>query len=254
MTDYKVAELGGGKGMGAWCVKFLSEQGCTVHAVEKGEEIKKAVSGCHVVVIAVPIHVTREVIELAGPLLGPDDLLMDLTSLKEEPVKWMCESTRAEVIGCHPLFGPSVDTVKGLNVVLCPVRAPHWIEWLRELFVCAGAHVIETTPHRHDRIMSVIQGLNHLNTMTMYAALQKTGIAPDELKDFTTPLFLLKQSIIDKTVGDQAKLHAEIILKNPHMREMLALYEKSLSEIKDLISRGDVEKFAEYLGEGNQNE
>ena len=65
------------------------------------------------VVVSVPIEVTVKVIEQVGPLMQKDALLMDLTSLKAEPVAAMLRSSVAEVIGLHPLFGPAVDTLAG---------------------------------------------------------------------------------------------------------------------------------------------
>ena len=41
-----------------------------------------------------------------GPRLRPDALLMDVTSVKSEPMQVMLESTRASVVGTHPMFGP----------------------------------------------------------------------------------------------------------------------------------------------------
>ena len=47
-------------------------------------------------------------------------------------------------------------------------------------------------------MMSIVQGLNHLNTMTMSAVLSETGITPEELRNYSTPLFELKCSIIER--------------------------------------------------------
>jgi len=74
---------------------------------------------CNVVVVAVPISATAEIIKQVGPLLAKNALLMDLTSLKKEPVKLMLKNSRAEVIGCHPLFGPQLKDVTRQNVILC---------------------------------------------------------------------------------------------------------------------------------------
>ena len=49
-------------------------------------------------------------------------LLMDVTSIKEAPVKAMLESTKASVVGTHPMFGPSVHSLQGQRVVLCLER------------------------------------------------------------------------------------------------------------------------------------
>lgn len=255
MTDFRIGVIGGAGGMGAWCVRFFEGCGHAVRVIDRGDSIESAVAGCAVVVVAVPIHATRRVIEEVGPLLDERALLMDVTSLKEEPVKWMCASTKAEVLGSHPLFGPSVESIQGLHIVLCPARISRWNEWPRTLFAAEGAAVIETTPERHDKMMAVVQGLNHLNTMTMSAVLSETGITPEELRDYSTPLFELKCSIIERVVKENPRLHAEIVMKNPYMGEMTALYERVLSRMKKLIEAGDEDAFVDYIaGTGRRDE
>lgn len=254
MTDIRIAVIGGAGGMGAWCVRFFEGRGHAVCVIDKGEEIGPAVAGCAVVVVAVPIHATRAVIEEVGPLLDETALLMDVTSLKEGPVQWMCDSTKAEVIGCHPLFGPSVESIKGLHVVLCPARVSRWKEWPRRLFVAEGAAIIETTPQRHDKMMAIVQALNHLNTMTMGRILSETGITPEELRDYSTPLFELKCSIIERVVKENPRLHAEIVMNNPHIGDITALYEKVLSRMTQLIESGDDDAFVDYLEGGEKKD
>ena len=84
--------------------------------------------------MAVPISATADIIKRVGPLLTKDQLLMDLTSLKREPVKLMLANSNAQVIGCHPLFGPQLKDVSGQNVVLCPARGKKWLGWLKGVF------------------------------------------------------------------------------------------------------------------------
>ena len=91
---------------------------------------------------------------------------MDLTSLKKEPVKLMLENSRAEVIGCHPLFGPQLKDISGQNVILCPARGKKWMGWLKGVFKKNKMDVLEATPEKHDKMMAIIQALNHLNTIS----------------------------------------------------------------------------------------
>ena len=70
---------------------------------------------CDIIVFSVPIEVTEKVIEELLPHIEERHLLMDFTSLKEGPCKAMMHS-QGSVIGLHPLFGPSVSSIRGMTI------------------------------------------------------------------------------------------------------------------------------------------
>ncbi len=155
-------------------------------------------AACRIVIVAVPIAATIDVIREVGPLLPEDALLMDLTSLKEEPVRAMLAASRAEVIGCHPLFGPDVPSMTGQNIVLCPARGGRWLGFLQGIFAKNGARITVTAPAEHDRMMALIQGLTHLETILTGLTLRDSGVESSELEAFSTPVFRTKQAIAGK--------------------------------------------------------
>ncbi|HJJ37961.1 MAG TPA: prephenate dehydrogenase/arogenate dehydrogenase family protein, partial [Methanocorpusculum sp.] len=67
---------------------------------------------CDIVIVSVPIRDTVRVIGEIAPLLSEEQVLCDLTSIKTAPVEAMLRS-KAQVIGLHPMFGPSVSTFAG---------------------------------------------------------------------------------------------------------------------------------------------
>ena len=75
---------------------------------------------CDVIVVSVPIAATAGVIAEVGPLMKKGQLLMDLTSLKKEPVALMLKHSEADVVGCHPLFGPSITEPAGHQYCFMP--------------------------------------------------------------------------------------------------------------------------------------
>jgi prephenate dehydrogenase len=118
-AENRAMEIGiiGGKGdMGRWFARFFSQAGYTVHIAHKDEGMSLAEMGarCSVVMVSVPIGVTCEVIEKIGPAMRKDALLMDITSIKAEPVEAMLRFAECDVIGCHPLFGPEVPSLEAI--------------------------------------------------------------------------------------------------------------------------------------------
>lgn len=251
MKELEIGIIGGTGGIGRWFVDFFEKEGYTVHVSGRrtGMDMDEMAQKCQVVIVSVPIGVTTQVIEQVGPKMKKESLLMDFTSLKEEPVKAMLECSSSEVMGCHPLFGPDVSSIEGQNIVFCPARTEKWSNWPKDIFRKRGAHVFETTPEDHDEMMAIIQGLNHLNTITMGLALRETGVDLTELKKFSTPIFDTKLAIIEKIFTNNPQLYAEIISLNPHIYKILDIYEKTLARLKNLIGRKDTKGLTKLLKE-----
>ena len=202
---------------------------------------------CRVIIISVPIAATLDVIQLVGPHLPADSLLMDFTSLKEGPVRTMLEATAAEVIGCHPLFGPDCPSLDGQNVVLCPGRGGRWFGWLEGLLANKGAHVTVTTPAEHDRMMALVQGLTHLETILLGLTLRDFSIEESTLDAFSTPIFRTKRAIVNKVFDAHPELYAGILAGNSQMPAIFNRYEKNLSRLKELVLNGNSARLADLL-------
>ena len=249
MKKIKVGIIGGTNGMGRWFAGLLIKEGCTVHVCGRKTAlgINDLARLCNVIVVAVPISATADIIKQVGPLLSKEVLLMDLTSLKKEPVKLMLANSKAEVIGCHPLFGPQLKDVSGQNVVLCPARGKKWLSWLKGVFKKNKLAVLESTPEKHDKMMAIVQALNHFNTITLGVALARTNIPLTEINKFSTPIFRTKLDIIKKVFTESPELYVDIITRNPETEKMLDIYEKELKDIRKKIKSGDRAKSKEAI-------
>lgn len=249
MDHFSIGIIGGTNGIGKWFAEFFSAEGCPVYVTGRktGPSFAEIAALCRAVVVAVPVAVTVEVIEKIGPLLAEDSLLMDLTSLKEEPVAAMLSATSAEVVGGHPLFGPDVASLRGNNIVLCPARGERWFPIMKTLFEKGGARVTATSPEEHDRMMSLVQGLTHFNTIMMELTLRDSGKTLSELEPFSTPIFRLKQALGTRLFHQNADLYAAILTKNSHIMQVIEQYEKNLCLIRGLISERDASGLAGLL-------
>jgi prephenate dehydrogenase len=249
MKNISIGIIGGTGGMGRWFADLLKKEGHAVHVSGRKTKLSsdELVQICDVIVVSVPISATAEVIKQIGPLLNKDKLLMDLTSLKKEPVELMLANSSAEVIGCHPLFGPGVDDPIGENVILCPARGQKWLIWLRNVLEKNGLVVMEKTPEEHDKIMAIVQVLNHLNTISLGMALTGMGVSSEEISKYATPIFQTKLGIVKKIFTESPGLYADIIANNPDADKILKLYEKALADIRKLIKSGDGARLKDAL-------
>jgi len=124
------------------------------------------IARCDIVVLAVPVSALAEAIRAARPHLKPGTIVIDVGSVKIEPVRTMLIELPpfVEIIGSHPLFGPqsAKDGIAGHRIAWCSVRgrsAGRLAAFLRHVL---KLDVIRTTPDAHDREMAVVQGLTHL--------------------------------------------------------------------------------------------
>jgi len=249
MKKNPIGIIGGTGGIGKWFVHFFQKEGLEVVVTGRktGPDFPTLVRHCPAIVVSVPIKATIEVIKEVGPLMPEKSLLMDLTSLKEAPVKAMLRSSCSEVIGLHPLFGPETKALTGHNIVICPARTQKWLPWVKGVFQKNQARLIETTPKRHDEWMALVQGLNHLNTITMGLALKKSGFDLKELYPVSTPAFIAKMDILKKIFGPNSRLYSEIITENPHIDQVFKYYQESLSELKKWVNRKDSENLQKSI-------
>lgn len=249
MKKVTVGIIGGTNGMGCWLADILTAQGCIVHVTGRKTKMTAAAAAeiSDVIVVSVPIAATNGVIAQVGPLLKKEKLLMDLTSLKKEPVARMLACSEAEVVGCHPLFGPTVLQAAGHNIVLCRGRGSVWYDWIKNIFEKEGYTLLERTPGEHDRMMAVVQALNHLNTITLGLAIAETGVPLEEVNRFSTPIFKTKMDIVKKVFTESPALYADIIAGNPELDDLLRTYESVVRDIRGLVTAGDGAKLKEAI-------
>jgi chorismate mutase/prephenate dehydrogenase len=127
-----VAVVGGHGRIGALVARLFGDLGHRVLVCDLDTELgaEEAAAAADVTVVSVPIEHTEAVIRAVGPHVPGHGLLMDVTSVKQGPVRAMLEATRASVVGTHPMFGASVHSLQGQRVVLCRGRGDAWADWV----------------------------------------------------------------------------------------------------------------------------
>lgn len=244
--------IGGTGQIGQWFKKFFEKNKCKVLISSRKTKLtpKECASKCDIVIISVPIDVTIQVIKEIAPFVKEDALLMDFTSLKKEPVETMLKYSKSAVIGAHPVFGPSVKTIKNQTVVLCPARPKRWLSWLQDILKRNGALVRITTPEKHDKMMSIIQGVTHFSTICVAHTLKKLGIDVKESLHYTSPIYKLRMDMVGRLLAQDPALYADIQMLNPENKKAIEEYIRSIRELIGIIKRKDREEFIKFFKEG----
>lgn len=253
-----VAVIGGNGLMGRCMAGLFADLGHAVMVADLDTDLSpaEAASVADVVVISVPIDAAVGVIRELGPQVRPESLLMDVTSVKTEPVEAMLESSEASVVGTHPLFGPSVHSVQGQRIVLTPARGDEWHRWLVGMLQARGLLIKESTPQDHDRAMAVVQVLTHFATEVLGRAMTEVGVPLRDTLDFTSPVYLMELLMTARHFAQSPDLYASIQMSNPLTDEVTAAFVRAAGEHRDVLRSGSreavralFERVREYFGE-----
>lgn len=249
-----VAVIGGRGAMGSLVARMFGDLGHSVMVADQETDLAPgdAAAVADVVVVSVPIDVTERVIREVGPRLRPEALLMDVTSVKAGPVRAMVESTRAEVVGTHPMFGPSVHSLQGQRVVVCPARGEQWARWVTGMLTARGLAVVEATPEYHDRMMATVQVLTHFQTQVHGLTLARLGEPLSESLRFTSPAYLMELYMGGRHFAQSADLYGPIEMENPETARVTDTYLAAAREVADILASGDRERFRAMFSEVQQ--
>ena len=245
----KIGIIGGTGKMGQWFKRFFEKEGAEVLIAGIDTPLKPidCAKQCGVVIVSVPIQITVPVIEEIAPHVKKTGVLMDVTSLKVKPMEAMMAYSKSEVIGAHPVFGPSVKSLKNQPVVLTPGRGKKWLKWLTDILDRNEAKIKITTPQKHDRVMAIIQGITHFSNISIGHAIKALGIDINETLEYTSPIYKLRMDMVGRILNQDPQLYADIEISNPEIPEAISAYVKSSEELQKIILSQDREGFIEYF-------
>ncbi len=194
-----------------------------------------------------PREIIRGAISCLTASSRPEQLWLDITSIKVAPVQAMLQS-QAEVVGLHPMCAPTVGSLRGQTVVVCPARLAKWERWLNEFLYWTGAKLKVCAPEEHDRAMAIVQGLVHAMQLTMAATIRSLGEDVSESLSFTSPVYKIAFSLIGRILKQDAELYADIQMLNPNTPQVLGQAVAELQKFLETVTAQDRTRFIEEFG------
>lgn len=251
MSNTTIGIIGGSGSMGRWFGRYFMENGHTVLIAGRSTSLsyEELAQKCDVVILSVPLHAVGPICSRIGSLMSAEQLLMDICSLKKSVMESMLSTTSAQVVGTHPLFGPSTDNLRGQNIIICPGRGTGWQTWLEKLFESSNAVLTHMDPVDHDRYMAVVQGLTHLLTICVGRTLQKLNMPPSDVKRHTTPVFRTQLDLVGRLFAQDLELYHGLIKNNSHIHETLDTFFSVVKEARDRIVSGQPEDGIAFMRE-----
>ncbi len=259
----KIAVIGAGK-MGRWFTRFFLEQGDSVivssRSKEKllkmrdefGVEITdnvKAVKKADRVFICVPLEQFEAVVKEIHSHLRPDQIVMDICSIKERTVKTMHQYIKTGItLGTHPVFGPGVKSIENQNFVLTPVNdeekrfAKEFKRWLEE----RQANVFIMSPRMHDELMSVVLGFPHfLGLVVCDVLLNYPNFL--ETKRVAGASYKILLTLAEAVASEDTEFYTSLQMNLPEIDEIEGLFLKKSEEWLRIVRRKDRAAFASKM-------
>ncbi len=251
----RIAVIGAGK-MGVWFAKFfLSKDYDVVLADRKREKLEglkdllvdlttnfqEAVQDADQIYLCVSINAIEEVVKTISPVLNDGQVVIDIASLKEEPVNTMHQYIKkATVLGTHPVFGPGSNGVKHKAYVLTPTNSKEleFAEKFKQSLEKEEAHVFIMTPKKHDELMSVVLGLPHFLGFVACETLLEQKNLP-ETKEVAGTTYRMLFTLAEATALESPDLYASLQTSLPELGKIEDQFITKAQEWLNLIKSKD---------------
>lgn len=250
--------------MGRWFANFLLEEGKEVIITGRNErkllEAKRqlgvevatnveAVKNADTILLSVPIDNFEKVMEQVSPHMRPEQVIIDITSIKVFPVEIMHKHIKAGLtLGTHPVFGPGARSIANQNFVLTPTneRERTLAQKVRRYLETRGAKVTLMTPQEHDEMMAVILGLSHFIAIVS----ADTLLSFDRLKQMEAIsgiTYKVLLTLVESVISEDPELYASLQMSLPNMMEIEKLFQKRGKMWADLVENKDKQEFADRM-------
>lgn len=240
---FSIGVIGGTAGMGAFVAKVFrgGDYAVETTGIEDGRPAEEVAASNDLVVLAVPIAATVDVAKKVGPHVRPGACLMDITSVKRQPLAAMLSSTRedVDVIGTHPMFGPHGIDFDRQKVVLCRGRGDAGFARVKKLYEVFGAETLEASAEEHDQQMALIQVLIHEKTMVLGSVLERLKADLGRSLQFASPIYRTELAMIGRMFSQRAELYAEILTSNDDALRLSHLFEQEAGHFARAVAMSD---------------
>ena len=262
VNTMKVGIIGGSDGLGKTLVYYFKDEFdvfISARDHKKGKKVADELKVSYIesnaglanisdiLVISVPINSTSNVIREVAPFMKEGSLLVDVTSIKEEPSQTMAEALpdKVEYIPTHPIFGPRTTRLDNQVIVLTPDKKGKWYDKVYSYLESKNMRIIETTAEKHDYMMAIVQVLTHFSFISTASAIEKLKVDLNETEDYESPIYNLMIDMIARIVSQNPYLTYYIQSMNKNGDKIRNTFAEAVSELKDVINNGDDEKFVE---------
>lgn len=270
MIEMNVGIIGGSDGLGKTLIYYFRDEFdvfITGRDHKKGRKVAEELGVNYIesnaglanisdiLIISVPIHHTSDVIREVAPFMKDGSLMVDVTSVKEEPSKTMAETLpdTVEYIPTHPVFGPRTTELDNQVIVLTADKKGKWYDKVYDYLSSKNMRIIETTAEKHDFMMGIVQVLTHFSFISTASAIEKLKVDLAETEDYESPIYNLMIDMIARIVSQNPYLTYYIQSMNSNGDKIRNTFAEAVLELRDAINSEDDEKFIEIAINATKN-
>ena len=245
MHKKNITIIGGNGAMGQLFKNYWQDYNVSILSENDWHAAPAILKDADLVVISVPISVTEQVIKDAAPFLAKECILMDFTSIKQQPIETMLRYHQGSVIGLHPMFGPTIKSPDNQIIINCGGRCITDCSWVFDSLTTMGFHLVAMVPVEHDKIMGFIQGIEHFSTFALGNFLKRFDVHPEQIFKISSPIYQTKLALMGRIFDQDPKLYADIIMADDARIDLIIKYIDYLQALKPMLLSHDKEKFIE---------
>ena len=260
----RFAIVGGSGKMGQWFARLLHEEGnrilLTGRSEERLREVQRQldvevttdigqVKEADVIIISVPLDAFESVVRQIAPHTNSGQIIVDITSLKVQPVDIMHRYiTSAVTLGMHPVFGPGAKSPDKQNFVLTPTneREVSLAEKVKGHLEARGARVTLMTPQEHDEMMTIILGLSHfIAIVTADTLLSQDRF--QQMKEIGGTTFKVLYTLVESVISQDPELYASLQMDFPDIGKIEEQFLRNATTWAELVRNKDRQAFADRM-------
>jgi chorismate mutase/prephenate dehydrogenase len=255
-TKKNIAVVGGSGQMGKAIVRLFREMGHEVTVIDPAagnglttEDAKDS----DAVAIAVPISSVSKILEELDAVCREDTLIFDISSLKTPFVENLKKlAKRRKVCSVHPMFGPSVRSIHGRNLIVCDCGSEAAVNQAKGLFDGRGAEIKIIPVDKHDEYMSYVLGLSHIVNIVFFTVLRNSGIPFEEFRSLSSTTFDKMTDTFMSVALEDPSLYYEIQNLNMNRDRMLHELDEGIRQVSEAAASDDSKAFEELMLEGKE--
>ena len=241
---------------------------------EIASDIPSALKNAEMIFLAIPVGQTGEIMRQIAPHLEPDTIVTDAGSTKQDVIaaarSHLAEHLKGFVPG-HPIAGAErsgagaahAGLFRDKNVILTPLEetGAEATGRVTELWQACGARVSLMSANRHDRILAAISHLPHVLAFALMHHISTAGDNTENARnmgDTPSPSDLLRFAgsgfrDFTRIAGSSPEMWRDICLGNREaLSSQIDAYQRQLSELKEMLARGDGESLERIFAEARE--
>ena len=261
----RVAIIGGSGKMGRWFARFLLGEGYEVVITGRNEDKLReahkqlgvevttdniaAVKKAGAIILSLPIESFETVVKQISSHTQPEQVIMDITSVKSSPVAIMHQYLKSGVVlGGHPVFGPGAKDITQRSFILTPTNRQEetLAQKVKQYLEAREARVTLMSPEEHDEVMAVVLGLAHFIAITS----ADTLLSSERLKQMGSiggVTFRLLLTLTESVISEDPEFYASLQMHLPKLAEIERSFQERVKSWADLVAGKDKQQFARRM-------